>query len=566
MSTGNDNSFKSKDEESSNEENSSDSSDLDVTGANEEESGSGEEEESEEDDSSEDYSGEDEESAKLPTIIEEGSDEEEAASSNAATPVRNPFFAAQSEDEDQSMDHNSDDSDEAADLDSEDQDSDNETADADINAMLAGRKEAQLAGKKKAADDNQEQVAGKRKKMVPDTSDESDSFDECDSDSDDDTEEKKESFPVEEKNKEDELIETMRAARDKIVRVHPPDIKMKEDVTGLSFHPEQDIIAVSNIGGEIAFFSYTNEENKIERKLKLHKSSIRCLEYSLDGEKIITGGKDKIIKVLNIETGQVEEGSYKHPSSLYSMCSLEHGAASGDEDGCVKIWDFREKKSVLTSKRFNEFVSSIYYQDTKRRLIAASGEGTIQTWDLRMNKADTQSELYNSELNCIASVKDDDKLVVGSSNGKLYIFDQGSYGHYSDEYPGHPGAINDMVAVTDKIIITGCEDGILRAIHLFPHKFIGQVGHHGNNMPSEKLDVNGAGNLIASTSLDKKVKFWDISYLEKMSYEKKLKPYIQKNKKQRKSIAVLEKEKEHQLPSSGRVNKADFFKDIESQD
>jgi hypothetical protein len=47
---------------------------------------------------------------------------------------------------------------------------------------------------------------------------------------------------------------------------------------------------------------------------------------------------------------------------------------------------------------------------------------------------------------------------------------------FSDQYPGHPDAVNSMVAATDNVLITACEDGIIRAVHLFPHRFIGQVG------------------------------------------------------------------------------------------
>jgi hypothetical protein len=50
----------------------------------------------------------------------------------------------------------------------------------------------------------------------------------------------------------------------------------------------------------------------------------------------------------------------------------------------------------------------------------------------------------------------------------------------SDQYPGHPDAVNSMVAATDNVLITACEDGIIRAVHLFPHRFIGQVGTGGH--------------------------------------------------------------------------------------
>jgi WD40 repeat protein len=210
-------------------------------------------------------------------------------------------------------------------------------------------------------------------------------------------------------------------------------------------------------------------------------------------------------------------------------------------------------------------VSSFYVQGSQQqRLIASSGEGTLQTWDLRMNKAEMQSEVYACELNTISAVNEDEKVVVGGSNGIIYIFNQGSYGYHSDMVPGHPGAINSMVSVTENIIVTGCEDGVIRAVHMFPHRFIGQVGHHEGHMPIEKMDVSGQGNLVASTSHDNRVKFWDISYLQDMDYVKKMKPVLKKKGQKKKKIdEVVDKETEHQLPSSGRQNKQEFFKDMQ---
>ena len=68
-------------------------------------------------------------------------------------------------------------------------------------------------------------------------------------------------------------------------------------------------------------------------------------------------------------------------------------------------------------------------------------------------------------------------------------------------------------------------------------------------------------NWIFSLGHDNRVKFWNISYLEKMEYERKRKPLVQKNKvqKKKKLVESVARELEHQLPSSGRINKRDFF-------
>lgn len=55
------------------------------------------------------------------------------------------------------------------------------------------------------------------------------------------------------------------------------------------------------------------------------------------------------------------------------------------------------------------------------------------------------------------------KLVVGSSKGRLYLFNWGEFGYHSDVFPGpNKLAINTLVPITENVVITGSEDGVLR--------------------------------------------------------------------------------------------------------
>jgi len=82
---------------------------------------------------------------------------------------------------------------------------------------------------------------------------------------------------------------------------------------------------------------------------------------------------------------------------------------TGDEDGFVKMWDNRQgDTSIMTFKRFDEFVSSFLKMD-EHHLITASGD----LRDLRQKKPDIQSEMYDGEMNCVGTVMSGTKLVVG---------------------------------------------------------------------------------------------------------------------------------------------------------
>ena len=89
---------------------------------------------------------------------------------------------------------------------------------------------------------------------------------------------------------EDDLIKALTAAREKKVRNWPPDIKISEPITVLTFHPEVDLIAIGNISGELSVFNYTNGANTIQKKLKLSKKTLRGLEFD---DTSLTIPKDK---------------------------------------------------------------------------------------------------------------------------------------------------------------------------------------------------------------------------------------------------------------------------------
>lgn len=104
-----------------------------------------------------------------------------------------------------------------------------------------------------------------------------------------------------------------------------------------------------------------------------------------------------------------------------------------------------------------------------------------------------------------------------------------------------------MVPITERIAVTGGEDGILRAMHLVPGRVLGIVGQH--SLAVETIDINSSGELIASSSHDNDIRFWNIKYFEDFDDIK------YNSKPDRKAMR-------HNLPSSKQTNAADFFSDL----
>jgi len=364
-----------------------------------------------------------------------------------------------------------------------------------------------------------------------------------------------------EEKEDDDIVKAMRNAQQPKERNKPRDIRFPPMVTDISFHPGRNVIAASSIEGEIRCYKYDIEENELLHTLNHHKKSVRALTFNESGALLYSASRDKSIVMTDVETMTVSLTYAKaHKSPIYSMHSInENVFATGDDDGAVKIWDKRRSNPVpvIEFKEIDEFVSCMTTDDNARLLLCTSGEGTLTAFNTRAKKMEGQSEVYPSEMNTVGIIRQDSgktKVLAGLGNGMMYIFDWKSFGYHSDAFGDHPSAINCLIPITENYVVTGCDDGKLRAISLFPHRFLGVVGSH--RFAVERLDISTCGQYLASSSHDGRVRFWNIGYFED--------PTIMNEKTAKKSVRnkkrSLRKDKlGHQLPSSKKRNKGDFF-------
>lgn len=134
----------------------------------------------------------------------------------------------------------------------------------------------------------------------------SDGSDISDDSEDEEDEETKAKTKAAEGDEDDDLIKALKAARQKKERNCPPDIKTSELVTDISFHPESDLIALGNLSGDLSLFKFSNEENKLQKKLKLSKKTLRGLEFDATGSSLLTISKDKSLRILDTETWAIK--------------------------------------------------------------------------------------------------------------------------------------------------------------------------------------------------------------------------------------------------------------------
>ena len=108
--------------------------------------------------------------------------------------------------------------------------------------------------------------------------------------------------------------------------------------------------------------------------------------------------------------------------------------------------------------------------------------------------------------------------MTSTAEGIINIFSWDYFGDCNDRIVGHPGSIDSMVFYDEDTIITGCEDGLIRAVSVLPNKIISILGDPLDKEDEvfgiQKVSLSHDKQLLAFCTLDDIVKIIDVSQIK----------------------------------------------------
>jgi WD repeat-containing protein 55 len=160
-------------------------------------------------------------------------------------------------------------------------------------------------------------------------------------------------------------------------------------------------------------------------------------------------------------------------------------------------------------------VSNMIFNKDAYQLVSASCDGMLGVFDLRKQELYAMSDNFEEDLTDVLLCKENKKVLVSSAEGIINIFSWDYFGDCNDRIVGHPGAIDTMVQYDEDTIITGCEDGLIRAVSVLPNKIIAILGDPLDSGDEvfhiQKVILSHDRSLLASVTLDNMVKIIDVS-------------------------------------------------------
>ncbi|KAH1190096.1 WD repeat-containing protein 55 [Glycine max] len=243
-----------------------------------------------------------------------------------------------------------------------------------------------------------------------------------------------------------------------------------------------------------------------------HTESCRAARFINGGRAILTGSPDCLILATDVETGStIARLDDAHEAAINRLINLtESTVASGDDEGCIKVWDIRERSCCNSFNSHEDYISDITFVSDAMKLLATSGDGTLSVCNLRRNKVQAQSEFSEDELLSVVLMKNGRKVVCGSQTGIILLYSWGCFKDCSDRFTDlSSNSIDAMLKLDEDRIITGSENRIINLVGILPNRVIQPIAEH-SEYPVECLAFSHDRKFLGSISHDQMLKLWDL--------------------------------------------------------
>jgi WD repeat-containing protein 55 len=372
-------------------------------------------------------------------------------------------------------------------------------------------------------------------------------------------------------------------------------IELSDQPLGLSLHPTKStLLAAGLVDGTVELHDFASLIQGQDRKDKEYKSdaamdedddeeddtilsstaahsaaegmkkqSCRVVKFLSDGTSLLTGGTEGDLVCLDVSNcASVSQDDapvrWRIPDATYKKSPLQvihdispSSFATGDEAGCVRLWDARMLDSSSTVspprtsssagdsaqrlprgcvqawKKHDDYISAVEHLEST--LLATSADARLSVHDIRMNYPDPSntgfvriSDDQEDELLSMQIMKNGRKVVCGTGEGVLVVFSFGTWGDLSDRFPGHPPCIDALAKVDEDTVVMGTSDGKLKVVTIQPDREIGLIGgsHCHNGFPIEHVEFTCDRAFVVSMTHDNIVRVFDTTVLDKEEEDK----------------------------------------------
>lgn len=227
------------------------------------------------------------------------------------------------------------------------------------------------------------------------------------------------------------------ASWDRTVRLWDVDSSTVNSATVVDSHRDQ-VLSVSFDGslepnrasriasaGKDRVVKVTDVESYVEElEIREHKAELYDAEFSPDGSMIATAGNDGVVCLFDTKSGDLLVRLDGHGGAVWSVSWSPDGTllASGGDDASVRIWEVASRTLQQTLVGHEDRVISVTFSHDGKRVASTSRDSTVRLWSL--DAPQRPQVLVGHDWDVFAAVwsLDDELLYTGSRDQSIRVW------------------------------------------------------------------------------------------------------------------------------------------------
>jgi hypothetical protein len=272
-------------------------------------------------------------------------------------------------------------------------------------------------------------------------------------------------------------------------------------VDAVAYSPDGRHFASGDWGGELIVRNVESGEELFRAK---HGQYVHALAYSPDGKQLATGSSDHAIRIVNAETGALEQTLNGHTDGVTSVAFSPDGRelVSGSFDNTAVLWDLATAQPRQTFKDHSWWVWRARFSPDGNRIVTVSQDGKAIVWQKR--KMDTPVRPADESTDTIAHPTYTELATFTGHDGAVY-----AAAFSPDSKLIATGGYDKLVMVwnPDEVVAVDFKEAVAGVAKPKPNG-LQLMGHDG---PVRSVNFSPNGALVASGGDDNSIHLWDTS-------------------------------------------------------